>query len=314
MADSNRTIITRSRGCGWRLLQAIFSILWGIGYLGNGLLFLYIEWSYLHQSFVQAFNPVLQFQVLGTLVTTPLFWFFLVMAVLGYCAAIGIGKQLERSDKRSDLKLGEALSKPPQADQTKQSTVSSSSSVHQRTTDAYVSSHPSFQQVDKSETRHVAQQVKLLEWAIQNSQKVQFSYEKRNGAKSERTLTPTRLKTIEQTLCLEGYCHLSQAKKTFAIERIREAKLISSNEVSYQLDSPQSIATETVHTAAQTQQRLYIKYLFDELEKITESEWSNFKALSEIHHELGFRSRRQAHTLRKRISQRLAQLQDVQFG
>ncbi|MEA5593184.1 WYL domain-containing protein, partial [Rivularia sp. UHCC 0363] len=88
----------------------------------------------------------------------------------------------------------------------------------------------------------VEPQVKLLEWAIQSSQKVQFSYETRNGEKSDkpsawlrdRTLTPISFKTVGQTLCLQGYCYLRSAKRNFAIIRMRDIKIISANQANYQ--------------------------------------------------------------------------------
>jgi len=84
-----------------RLLQVIFSILWGLGYLGNGILFLYIEWSFLRQSFVQVFNPFLHLQVLGVLLTTRLFWIFLAMAIVGYYAVKNIEAYLDQDAKRT---------------------------------------------------------------------------------------------------------------------------------------------------------------------------------------------------------------------
>lgn len=50
-----------------RLLQIVFTILWAVSYLGNTILFIYIEWIYLRQSFIQMFNPFLHLQVMGTL-------------------------------------------------------------------------------------------------------------------------------------------------------------------------------------------------------------------------------------------------------
>ncbi len=122
--------------------------------------------------------------------------------------------------------------------------------------------------------------VKLLEWAIQSSQKVRFSYEKPNGEKSDRTVTPIDFKTVEQTLCLEGYCHLRCAKRTFAIKRMRSIRIVSASEANYgQVTSPEMITpyidiqtkvtpasqslpsnvTQAKNTDAQVKQRPYIK-------------------------------------------------------
>lgn len=97
-----------------RLLQVIFGILWGLGYLGNGILFLYIEWSFVRQSFIQLFNPFLQLQVVEVLLTTPLFWVFLAMALVGHYAVTRIERYLEQSAKPTKIKTATVVSPPPQ--------------------------------------------------------------------------------------------------------------------------------------------------------------------------------------------------------
>jgi hypothetical protein len=86
-----------------RLFQIIFSIFWGLGYLGNGILFLYVVWGFLWQSFVQIFNPLVYFQVFWVLITTPLFWVFLAMAVVGHYSVSSIERYLLKSAKRAEI-------------------------------------------------------------------------------------------------------------------------------------------------------------------------------------------------------------------
>lgn len=78
-----------------KVLQGLFGLLYGAGFIGNGLLFLYVEWSYLRQSFLQFLNPLLHLQVLLTLVTMPLFWILTAVTVLGYFAMVGVQKHIE---------------------------------------------------------------------------------------------------------------------------------------------------------------------------------------------------------------------------
>lgn len=300
-----------------RLLQVIFSILWGLGYLGNGILFLYIEWSFLRQSFVQVLNPFLHLQVFGVLLTTPLFWVFLTLAVVGHYAASGIARYLEQGAKRTKLNVAKVVSP-----------------LSQIYSSAPQQSFP--KPVSELETESVEPQVKLLEWAIQSSQKVRFSYEKRNGDKSDRTVTPIDFKTVEQTLCLEGYCHLRSAKRTFAIKRIRDIRIVSASEANYGQVASQEVITPSIDVQAkaasptlqspscstsqaqdvdtQVKQRPHISCHIDELERITASGWNNTKILNEIHYELEFRSRQRALDLRERIAARLTQLQEIPFG
>lgn len=316
-----------------RLLQAIFSVLWGLSYLGNGILFLYIEWSFLRESFVQVFNPSLHLQVFGVLLTTPLFWIFLAMAVVGHYAASSIERHLEQSARRSKIDVAEVVSPASQTFQERDPNPSSSVRGEQ----IYSPEPPqSFQKpVSKLETESVEPQVKLLKWAIQSSQKVQFSYEKLNGEKSDRIVTPIDFKTVEQTLCLEGYCHLRSARRTFAIKRMRDIRIVSASAAKYRqvtfqevitpynhvqskvspaLQSSSSEAAKPKNVDTQVKPRPYIKCHIDELERITTSGWSNTKILNEIYYELEFRSRKKALDLRERIAARLTQLQGEQFS
>ena len=97
-----------------RLLQAIFGILFSLGSLGNGILFLYIEWSFVRQSFIQVFNPFLQFQVVGVLLTHPLFWVFLAVALVSHYAVTRIEKYLEKGKQATRVKASIAVSPLPQ--------------------------------------------------------------------------------------------------------------------------------------------------------------------------------------------------------
>ncbi len=317
-----------------RLLQVIFSTLWGLGYLGNGILFLYIEWSFLRQSFVQIFNPFLHLQVFGVLITTPLFWVFLAMAMVGYYAANSIEGHLKRNARQPKIDVAEVVSPLPQTLQERQPNPLSSSIKNEQ---IYSSALPqSFQKpVSEVEAESVEPKVKLLEWAIQSSQKVRFSYEKRNGEKSNRTITPINFKTVGQTLCLEGYCNLRRAKRTFAIKRMQDIIIISASEAKSEYDTSQEIRapyidiharvnsasqpllssiTSVENTNTQVKQRPYIKYHIDEIERIAALEWNDTKVLNEIYYELEFRSRKKALDLRERIVARLTQLQSTQFS
>ncbi|MBM0741297.1 hypothetical protein JOY44_06635 [Phormidium sp. CLA17] len=83
-----------------RLLQILSIVFWGVGNLGSGILLLYVEWTYLRHNFVQIFNPFLQLQVLGTLLSIPLSWIFLGMTVLGHYAVESVEQRLNRSNQQ----------------------------------------------------------------------------------------------------------------------------------------------------------------------------------------------------------------------
>ena len=64
-------------------MGCLVSGLTGIGYLGNGLLFLLIEWSFIAESWVQFFNPFLHLQVLIVMLLTPFFWLMTGLILVG---------------------------------------------------------------------------------------------------------------------------------------------------------------------------------------------------------------------------------------
>jgi hypothetical protein len=305
-----------------RLLKIIFSSLWYVGFLGNVILFLYIEFSFLRQSFIQFFNPlILHPKVLGVLLSTPLFWVFLAMAVVGYYAASSIERYPEQGTKRTKVNADKVVPPSPQE-------------IEERQTSPLVVPPQPLPQLANEPvgTEPVEPKIELLEWAIQSSQKVRFSYEK-SGEKSDRMVTPLNLKIIGPTLFLECYCHIDCHKRTFEVGCIWDIKIVSVGEKNSAQSSPPDVrmpiniqsgvispsqsstsdVPKTEYTGARIKKRLCIKYSTEELEKIADSKWNNAKVLSEIHYELEFRSRKKALDLRERITTRLIQLQDTQF-
>lgn len=284
-----------------RLFQLFFVTFWFIGYVGNGILFLYIEWLYLHQDWMQILNPFLQTQVFLTLLSTPLFWLLLTIAILGHYLTKAI-------EKKIDIKKGKAA-----FELDKDSSISQSEKISVQPS---ISSLPSRQvaKLNFPNNEYIKQQIELIEWAIQSSQKVQFDYENRYKRKSHRTVTPIQIKTVNKTLLLEAYCHLKKARRTFAVERMKGVKIASPDEISRQAQlSSEKVETESSHTGSRVLERPYIQCSTNELERIVNSKWNNTDALKDIHYELSFRSRRRAHELRGRISKRLVQLQGSQF-
>lgn len=183
-----------------KLLQVLFSILSVLGSIGNGILFLYTEWIFLRQSFIQILNPFLHFQVLGVVLINPFFWLFLTISIVSYYAV----SRIEKSSK-------------------------------------------------------------------QDRRQIKISREQVKSAYPQ--LFPT---------------------KPFWPE---------------QVESSQSKVDTKAKITVQIQQRIHIRCMTDELEKIAVSNWENPRVLEIIHYELEFRSRKKAAELRQKITDRLAQLQ-----
>ena len=66
-----------------RLLEFFLSLTWFSASIGSGILVLYVEWSYLRQSFLQMFNPFFHLKVIITILSMPLFWFLLAVILMG---------------------------------------------------------------------------------------------------------------------------------------------------------------------------------------------------------------------------------------
>lgn len=170
------------------------------------------------------------------------------MAVVGSYAVSIIERHLERAAEQAEFHAAKTVYKSPQSFQQRKLS-SPSPSVRSPQPNSYIPPQTFRKPVSKVETESVEEQVKLLKWAIQSNQKVRFSYETRNGEKSERTVTPINFKTVEQTLCLESYCHLRNAKRSFALKRMRDIEIISASQANYeQVTSDLAIAPPDVQT------------------------------------------------------------------
>ena len=194
-----------------RLLQFFFATLWVTGYVGNAILFLYVEWVYLSQGWVQILNPFMHIQVLLTLLSTSLFWLLLSMAIVGYYLTTAIDQQIKEKEKEKEKTDVES-------DKTSPISPPIATYAHSQVS----SSPPRQEEENLTDHTFIKQRVELLEWAIQSSQKVEFDYENRYGSKSHRTVTPIQFQTVAQTPCLKAYCHLRKARRTFAVERINK--------------------------------------------------------------------------------------------
>ncbi len=97
-----------------KLLRILFGILSFLGTIGNGILFLYIEWMFLQQSFIQILNPFLHIQVLGIVLINPLFWLFLIMSIVGSYAVSRIEKSIKQSHRQVEISREKVQSKYPQ--------------------------------------------------------------------------------------------------------------------------------------------------------------------------------------------------------
>ncbi len=79
----------------WRALGWLFAAMNVLGYIGQGTLFLLIEYAYIRQNWTFIFNPLGYIQTLVTMLTLPTFWLFLAMAVFGYLGVQWVDRRLE---------------------------------------------------------------------------------------------------------------------------------------------------------------------------------------------------------------------------
>lgn len=74
-----------------KILQGIFGAIFIIGCIGTNLLFVYVYWVHTRGSFIGMPNTLVFLSVTVTLLTMPIFWISLVMAIVGY----GVVQKLE---------------------------------------------------------------------------------------------------------------------------------------------------------------------------------------------------------------------------
>ena len=85
----------------------------------------------------------------------------------------------------------------------------------------------------KASQSEFSEQVDDIQFAIDNSQKVQFDYKKPSAKRwMTRVVIPERLLNIPnsrasgETLCVEGFCELRQDTRVFALERMQGLEVI----------------------------------------------------------------------------------------
>ena len=79
--------------------------------------------------------------------------------------------------------------------------------------------------LERAKNNAFSTRIRLLRDAIAEGRNVRFDYQKYDGERSSRTVTPYAFLQVGQTLCVNGYCYLRQAERNFAIKRIRNLKL-----------------------------------------------------------------------------------------
>ncbi len=88
----------------------------------------------------------------------------------------------------------------------------------------------------------------------------------------------------------------------------------SAKKATVQSASPhKDLPTETSVGRSKKVNRPYIKFYVDKLEGIAESNWNNNEVLKDLDYELGFRSRKKASVLRKKIAKKLDHLNSPEF-
>lgn len=70
-----------------KVLASILFTIWIAAVAANGLLFVYVEWLYIRESFLNLFLPWVHIQVVLTLFTIPLFWVLAAIIVVSYVLA-----------------------------------------------------------------------------------------------------------------------------------------------------------------------------------------------------------------------------------
>jgi hypothetical protein len=84
-----------------------------------------------------------------------------------------------------------------------------------------------FDYEDNSVESSFEKKLVILRSAIAREQMIRFSYTRRDGRKSVRTLLPHKFETVENSLCVHGYCYLRKEQRTFSIKRMRSLRQVT---------------------------------------------------------------------------------------
>lgn len=88
--DAGRLRPAASQGeAPMKLLSGLFGIVAAVCGFGVSLLWLYVQWLYMRQSFFNMLNPLLQLDILLTMISMPLFWGLAITGVVCYFAMVG---------------------------------------------------------------------------------------------------------------------------------------------------------------------------------------------------------------------------------
>jgi hypothetical protein len=85
-----------------------------------------------------------------------------------------------------------------------------------------------FSYSNNNEASYFSKRVQLLKHAIETNKIVHFHYRKFHGQRSVRSIKPSGIKQVGQSLCVEGFCYLRNADRIFAIKRMKLVKIVKS--------------------------------------------------------------------------------------
>ena len=84
---------------------------------------------------------------------------------------------------------------------------------------------------NKSVTSLIDKNEEIINTALRDKKTIHFNYEDRNKVRTSRMVNPNRLFTYYfdddgEMLCLEAFCHLRKANRTFALFRMSSVTII----------------------------------------------------------------------------------------
>jgi cell division protein FtsX len=77
-----------------KFLRGLFAALRGAGLIGIVVLFLHVEWRFVHGNFYNFFKPLVQLFVVGSCFILPLFWILVGITVASHFGMRAMRKNL----------------------------------------------------------------------------------------------------------------------------------------------------------------------------------------------------------------------------
>jgi 5-methylcytosine-specific restriction endonuclease McrA len=95
-------------------------------------------------------------------------------------------------------------------------------------------------------TNAFSKKINIINSAIEHGALLDFRYRIQNGNKDHHIIKPTKLCRDGETMCLVGFCYLSDQKRTFRLYRISALKMLDKPDAPFLSNTPMSYIAKAI--------------------------------------------------------------------